>query len=105
MPRKRLKVPLTMWSALGDLPVELTTPVLEDPDNPRSRRLMGRYDPSRRVILVDSDASDLVQIQTAVHEAVHCWLFDCGIRLGKMEEIVVDTLATAIVAQFYQRST
>jgi hypothetical protein len=84
-----------MWSALGPVPVRLTSPVYLDDGTARSQRLMGKYDPNERVIVVDSSASELVQLQTAVHEAVHCWLMDCGIRLGKLEEIVVDTIATA----------
>lgn len=99
--RKRVAIPLTMWSQLGPIPVTCTTPVLLDDRDPRSPKLFGKYDPTTRVITVDSACSDLVQLQTVVHEAVHAWLLDAGLRLGKLEEPVVDTLATAIVANFH----
>lgn len=105
MPRKkRLAVPVTMWSALGPIPVRLTSPVHYEDGNPKSGRLMGKYEPSTRTITVDSACAELVQLQTAVHEAVHCWLLDAGLRLGKFEEPVVDVISTAIVAQYHQRT-
>lgn len=93
MSRRRVRVPATVWSQLGPVPVRLTTPVLGDDGEP----LCGSYDADARVIEVDSTMAPVVQMQRAYHEAVHAWLLDAGLRLGKMEEPVVDVIATAIV--------
>lgn len=100
---KVLPIPETIWSQLDRFPVILTTPVHMDDDDPKSRRLMGRYDPEHRRILVDSSMSHLSILQTVYHEAVHGWLMDAGLRLGKLEEPVVDVIATALVNVLQER--
>lgn len=94
---RRVPVPVEIWSQLGPVPVHLTTPVYVEDGNERSQRLMGKYEANHRRIVVDSDMSHLAQLQCAYHEAVHCWLLDAGLRLGKFEEPVVDVIATALV--------
>lgn len=94
---KRLTVPVAVWSQLGPVPVQLTTPVHVEDGEPRSQKLMGKYEPHQRRIVVDSAMAHLAQVQCAWHEAVHCWLLDAGVRLGKQEETVVDLIANAIV--------
>lgn len=94
--KSQLAVPLEVWSQLGPVPVMLTTPVIDD-DNPKETTLMGFYDPYDRRIVVNSKMSHMAQVQCAYHEAVHCWLLDAGLRLGDLEEPVVDVIASALV--------
>lgn len=63
MSRRRVRVPATVWSQLGPVPVRLTTPVLGDDGEP----LCGSYDADARVIEVDSTMAPVVQMQRAPH--------------------------------------
>lgn len=100
---KVLPIPETVWSQLGPIPVCLTSPVHLEDGNARSPQLMGKYEANHRRIVVDSEMSHLAQLQCAYHEAVHAWLLDAGLRLGKLEEPVVDVIATALVNVLQER--
>ena len=90
---RRVKLPDVMWSQLGPIPVQYTTPVKGN----KGEALRGSYDHDTRTIEVDSTMAPLMQLQCVYHEAVHAWLLDAGLRLGAKEEQVVDVIATAIV--------
>lgn len=100
--KKKLRVPRTVWSQLGAVPVVLTSPVHSRDGEPQSGQLMGKYEPFARRIVVDSSMTPIAQVQCVWHEAVHCWLLDAGLRLGRLEEPVVDVIATALVNVFQE---
>jgi hypothetical protein len=89
-------IPATVWSPLGPIPVHLVASLTDE----SGERLRGRWRPDPRVIEVEAGVGLVLQWQTLHHEWVHSVLDDHGIDLGVIEEIVVDTLATSLLASW-----
>lgn len=87
-------LPDAMWSPLGPIPVVLRSAITDD----SGERLRGRWCPDPRVIELEAGASLVTQWQTLHHEWIHSVLDDHGFALGVLEEPIIDTLATAILA-------
>lgn len=88
-------LPSAVWSPLGPIPVVMV-PALADETGKPSR---GLYDPNTRVVSIEPTPVLVVRWQTLEHEWVHSVLDDHGFDLGAIEEGVIDTIATALVAR------
>lgn len=95
MTRTAWEPPLFEWTQLGPVPIELTPNLVED-----GKQLAGcAYIQERRVML-DSELEDQPLRVVLWHELLHIWLHDAGVHdLGELEEVVVQALASALVAR------
>jgi hypothetical protein len=88
-------LPGSVWSALGPVPVI----VIKDLKDEKGVDLYGYWDATNRRIAVREGLHPTVALTTAVHEWLHCVMYDAGINIPKMiEEQVADCVSTAIVA-------
>jgi hypothetical protein len=95
---KRLQpppLPGSVWSALGPVPVVLVDGLKDD----KGVDLYGYWDPTVREIKIRSGLHPTTALTTAVHEWLHCVIYDAGLNLpDAIEEQVCDCVATSIVA-------
>jgi hypothetical protein len=90
-----LSLPRSVWSALGPVPVIVVAELKDD----KGGDLLGCWDPSAREIRIRAGIHPTTAITTAVHEWLHCVIYDAGLNLpDAIEEQVADCVSTAIVA-------
>jgi hypothetical protein len=91
-----MKLPLTMYSPLGPIPV---VPVGEIPSEPEVM-VMGRYNYGNRTIEISSSVRNREgRLMVAFHEWVHVVLMDSGVSQflsPQAEEAVCDAIGTAL---------
>jgi hypothetical protein len=93
--RRTPALPKSVWSAVGPVPVV----VVEGLKDEKGVDLFGCWDASAREIRIRAGIHPTTALTTAVHEWLHCVMYDAGIKLpAAMEERVCDCLATGIVA-------
>ena len=87
--------PRSVWSALGPVAVVVVEGLKDD----KGQELFGCWDPSSREIRIRAGIHPTTALTTAVHEWLHCVMYDAGLNLpDAIEEQVCDCLATGIVA-------
>lgn len=89
------KIPTTVHSALGPIPV-IILPDLGEMDD---EKLLGLWCPEERCIKLLGDVHPLTMFVTLWHERIHVACWDAGIGLNhEDEERIADALSTFIVA-------
>jgi hypothetical protein len=73
--------------------------VVEGLKDDKGNELFGLWDPTTREIRVRAGIHPTTALTTAVHEWLHCVIYDAGLNLpDAIEEQVADCISTAIVA-------
>ena len=95
----KLAVPASLWTQLGPVPVRLVENCVDSDGKPAD----GTADVAQRIIEVDTSLSLAMQVQRALHEVSHFWIFDAELRMGRrQEEAVVQTFANGMFNLCYR---
>jgi hypothetical protein len=97
MAMSRMRLPVSVYSQLGPVPVSLDDGIHADKKEPAFGLFSGRD----RSIRVDSGSSPENQLATLMHEVVHLALFDAGsnnVLSATQAEVVCDAVGTYLAA-------
>jgi len=97
MTRRKVTVPATVWSQLGAVPVRVVTPCI----HPDGEEVRGWCDYHNRILYVDGAQAIEAQVQTVLHEAMHLWLDDASISLGRKEDQAVNIIGNGAFNLLY----
>jgi Zn-dependent peptidase ImmA (M78 family) len=93
-----VKLPLSIYSQLGPVPVVFVKGLLEAPSEEKA---FGKWDEIKRQIEIDPSACDVAQLCTLFHELSHVALTDSGQVhnfTDQQQEVICDMIGTYLAA-------